>query len=575
MRDYTNRRPSRLSRWESRSFQAPAEGCVCFVRALDCVQSLRMRVLVGFGLSLAAVALWPRSALATPPEERPPAGRLQPSPQDTPWGVPPPKPVEAPTEQDPDASQPQDSGEDNPPSDQPDAPNGDTDETPRPNVSEPEVADPGDARPDSDVEHERLLEVEKKLGPKQIEVSAAVYGMVVTNVVYLTGTVGPTGESPVFAVPGSTIDDGLATDGQFLITARQSRFGLQGSVQITPRVDIKGMIEVDFFGLHENEGPTSVLQPGLRLRLGKLDVGDARFRFIAGQDWSVVTPRLPTSLSHMVVAPHTFAGAVWGRLPQITFAFRQPVGKADSALGEPKFTLQISVARNFSGEGFGGGITRFDKPDPGTLGRLPVGQMRVAFDSKVFSLGAGGHIGRENHQVARLDADGNLTTIDDHVPTWMVTGDLKLASKWVWFAGQGYYGHNINGMLSNQGVRFDRWSADEIDPADPRVGQPRDVVDLPGAGGWVELGASLGTEKVKLVASGGADVGDRQLVAVGSRWLNTGMLAALIYAPISQFDMSLEYQRIMSFYRGASDDSPLRETRGNNDFVAASFRFKF
>lgn len=541
-----------------------------------------MRVL--FGLSFAAVALWPGLVGAAAPEQ-PPPGRLQPHSGDVPWGVPPP------AEQPESPEHPHDELETPPEAVQPQEPDSDSDPDPdpatdehasphnpepaTPDPSEPEVADPGDARPDGELQHENLLAIEKRLGPKQIEVSAAVYGMVVTNVVFNTGTVGPTGESPVFASPGSTIGDGLATDGQFLITARQSRFGLKGAVQISQRVDIKGMIEVDFFGLHENEGPTSVLQPGVRLRLAKLDVGDDRFRFIAGQDWSVVTPRLPTSLAHMVVAPHTFAGAVWGRLPQVTFAYRQPVAKADSPLGDPKFTLQVSVVRNFSGEGFGGGITRFDKPDPGTLGLLPVGQMHIGFQSKVFSIGAGGHIGRETHQVARLDADGSLTTIDDHVPTWMVTGDLKLASKWLWLAGQGYYGRNINGMLSNQGVRFDRWSADELDPADPRVGQARDVVDLPGGGGWVEIGALLGTEKVQLVASGGADVGDRQLVAVGSRWLNTGVLATLIYAPIAQFDMALEYHRIMSFYRGASDDAPVRETRGNNDFVAASFRFKF
>ncbi|HLT35428.1 MAG TPA: hypothetical protein VK034_04060, partial [Enhygromyxa sp.] len=424
-------------------------------------------------------------------------------------------------------------------------------------------------------DHEHLIAVEKQLGPKRIDTYAAAYGFVMANVVFDTGTVGPTGESPVFAIAGSAIGEGLPTDGQFLITARQSRFGFKGALQITERVDINGLIEVDFFGLHENEGPTAVIQPGVRMRLAKLEVGDQRFRFIAGQDWSVVTPRLPTSLSHTVVAAHSFGGAVWGRLPQVTFAFRQPFGGADSRLGEPAFTLKISAARHFSGDGFGGGITRFDRPDPGTLSLLPVAQMHVGIDSKVLSIGVGGHLGRETHQVARLAEDGSLTTIDDQVPSWMATADLKLASKWVWFATQGYYGRNINGMLSNQGVRFDLWSADAIDPADPRVGQPRDVVDLPGAGGWAEIGALLGTEKVQLVASGGADVGDRELVAIGGRWLNTGILTALIYAPIPQFDMSLEYQRIMSFYRGSSDDAPVSETRGNNDFVATSFRFKF
>ena len=505
---------------------------------------------------------------ATAPEDTtgtggtPTVGRIQPSAQDLPWGTAPPaeSTASSPENADPNAGQPQP---------EPSAP------TPPAPTAVPDPADPGDARPDGESKHENLLAVEKQLGPKQVTVSAAAYGMIVTNVVFDSGTVGPTGESPVFASPGSNIGEGLATDGQFLISARQTRFGLKGAVQITERVDIKGMMEVDFFGLHENEGPTSVIQPGVRLRLAKLDVGDARFRFIAGQDWSVVTPRLPTSLSHMVVAAHTFSGAVWGRLPQVTFVFRQPVGASDSALGDPAFKLQISAARNFSGDGFGGGITRFDKPDPGTLGMLPVAQARVSFESKLFTFGVAGHIGRETYQVARLDADGALTTVDDHVPTWMATADLQIASKWVWLNAQGYYGHNINGMLSGQGVRKDAWAADMIDPADPRVGETRDVVELPGGGGWAEIGARLGTEKVSLVASGGADVGDEDLVAVGGRWLNIGVLGGLIYAPLPQFDMSLEYQRIMSFYRGQTTDAPTTQTRGNSHFAAASFRFKF
>ncbi|GEM_PF-1782731 len=437
-----------------------------------------------------------------------------------------------------------------------------------------QVADPGDGRPDGGQDQEHLLSTTKAIGPKQLQASATAYGMVVANLVYLTGTAGPTGESPVFAVAGSRVDDGLSTDGQLLITGRQSRFGFKGQAQMTERVDVRAQIELDFFGLHENQGPTSVIQPAVRLRLAKLDLGDERFRFIAGQDWSVVTPRLPTSISHMVVAAHTFSGAVWGRLPQLTFVYREAVGAADSPLGKPAFKVQISATRNFSADGFGGGITRLDKPDPGTLGKLPVAQARVSFESERFSIGVGGHLGRETYQVARVDADAGASTIDDHVSTWMATVDLKLAGKWVWLAGQGFYGSNINGMLSGQGVRHDVWTEVETGPDDPRIGEDRDVVGLPGAGGWLEFGAFLGTPKVRLFASGGADVGDREQVAVGGRWLNIGVLCGVIYAPVAMFDMSLEYQRIHSSYR-APDPAAGTPTRGVNDFLATSFRFKF
>lgn len=436
------------------------------------------------------------------------------------------------------------------------------------------VADPGDARMTAPPKADPLLEVEGKIGPKQRPASVAVYGIIAVNAVYDSGTVGPTDDSPIFAPAGSGIGDGLASDGVFLLTARQSRLGARSSVQLTDTLDISGVIEVDFFGLHENAGPGAVIQPSLRLRMAKLEFGNAKHRLIAGQDWSVVTPRLPTSLSHMVVAPHTQSGAVWNRLPQITYKFQQPVAPG-SKLGNARFTLALSVARNFSGDATGGPVIRFDVPDPGTASKLPLGQAHIGFESDMFSIGAGGQIGRETFAVARLDDDNLLITIDDHVPTWMVTGDLQVKTKWVWLAGEGFYGVNINGMLSNQGVRHDTWTTTEVVMTDPRIGLDRDIVSLPGYGGWAEFGALLGTEKVKLVVSGGADVGRRDLVAEGARWLNIGALAGLIYAPFEVFDMSLEYQRIHSYYHRSDPAAALEQRLGVNDYVALTFRFKF
>jgi hypothetical protein len=435
-------------------------------------------------------------------------------------------------------------------------------------------ADAGDARITAPPKEDPLLKVEGKLGPKEMPASVAVYGIVAVNAVYDSGTVGPTDDSPVFTTVGSGVGAGLPSDGVFLITARQSRLGVKGSVQLTEKLDIKGMIEVDFFGLHENAGPGAVIQPGLRLRMAKIDFGSKKHRLVVGQDWSVVTPRLPTSLSHMVVAPHTQSGAVWNRLPQITYWFEQPVAP-NSKLGNAKFKLALSVARNFSGDAFGGPVIRFDIPDPGTASQLPLGQAHLGFESDILSFGVGGSIGRETYQVSRLDDSNDLTTIDDHVPTWMVTGDLQIKTKWVWIAGQGYYGVNINGMLSNQGVRHDVWTTDEVVMTDPRLGLDRDVVSLPGYGGWAEIGALLGTPKVKLVASGGADVGRRDLVAEGARWLNAGFLTGLIYAPFEVFDMSLEYQRIQGYFHRSDPAAPLEQRMGVNDYVAMTFRFKF
>lgn len=438
----------------------------------------------------------------------------------------------------------------------------------------PAVADAGDARPTSPPNPDPLLAAEGKLGPKQMPASVAVYGIIATNAVFDTGTIGPTNDSPVFANPGSGTGGGLASDGVFLLSARQSRLGVRSSVQLTDKLDIQGLIDIDFFGLHENSGPPAVVQSGLRLRLIKLEFGSAKHRMIAGQDFSVISPRLPTSLSHMAIAVHTQAGAIYNRLPQITYLFKQPIDAA-SKLGNARFQLQLSVVRSFSGDALGGGVTRSDLPDPGTSGRLPLGQARVAFESDMLSVGAGGQIGRETYQVARLDGTGGLTTIDDDVPTWLVSGDLQLKTKWVWLTGQGYYGVNINGMLSNQGVRHDAWTVAQVDASDPRLDQDRDVVSLPGYGGWGELGVLLGTPKVKLVGSLGADVGRGDLVAEGARWLNISAFGGIIYAPFDVFDMSAEYQRLQSYYHHADPAAPIEQRLGVNNYIALTFRFKF
>lgn len=454
------------------------------------------------------------------------------------------------------------------------------------------------------------FKVEGDLGKKERTASLTIYGMVVVNAAYNTGTPFPSQEAPIGAVKNSRNGDGLPSDGAFVITARQSRLGLNGKVQISDKVDATGKIETDFFGLHEDVGPGGVPQTGIRLRLAYLDVGGERWRFLAGQNWSVVTPRLPTSIGHMVIALHTFSGAVWNRLPQLAGVFRQPV--SGGILDDAGIVVQLAAARSVSHDGFGArdcpsevsnpnsplrpnpspGVTcrvaRFDDPDQGSLAGFPVGQARVAFESKQFALGVAGHAGAEEWWAAALDGNGEVRTDEQRVATWMVSADLRIAPKWFWINAQGYYGRNINGMFSRQGVRANAWN---VDATDPRAGLPRSFTALPGFGGWLEIGAPLGTDKVKLVTSAGADIGDRDGSLLGESkqvdgpspgvpdggvWAEFGIFAGLIYAPHPNFDMSLEYQRATTVYkRWEAAEAEVFNDFGFNDHISTNFRLKF
>ena len=225
-------------------------------------------------------------------------------------------------------------------------------------------------------------------------------------------------------------------------------------------------------------------------------------------------------------------------------------------------------------------IIRFDKIDPGIWSGLPLGQARVAIESKQFSFGVAGQGGAEKFARAELNADGEAVSVGQVVETWMVSADLQVKLKWFWINAQGYFGYNINGMFSRQGVRGT--PSDVTDPDDPLFDETVDYDSLPGFGGWTEVGFNLGTDQVKLVASGGADVGDKDGditgdgvgVATNGVWLNVGAFGGLIYAPHPNFDMSAEYLRSMTYW-----DVPTGTARslaeGVNDSMSLNFRLKF
>jgi hypothetical protein len=331
-----------------------------------------------------------------------------------------------------------------------------------------------------------------------------------------------------------------------------------------------------------------------RLRLAFAEIGGKRVRFIVGQTWSVVTPRLPTSIGHSAIALHTFAGAVWNRLPQLTLSIRE--GLSAAKLPGSAVSLQVSAVRSVSADGFGGfdcpaevtnppaidhpapqpppscRIVRFDTWDPGSLSRFPAGQMHVSFDSDALSLGVGGHAGAEAWFVTRSTPDGAAKVEKELVPSWMASLDAKVQTKWFWVMGQGYVGANLNGMNSRQGVRETTWSGVAED--DPRFGTARTHAALPTMGGWLELGVPLGTDRVKLVGSVAADVGRRRAVAPGQILAELGAFGGLVVSPHPNVDASLEYVRNVSIYRAGTTYSRAT-TRGFNDNVTFNVRVKF
>lgn len=416
------------------------------------------------------------------------------------------------------------------------------------------------------------------------------YGTAVLNIVHNSGKPAPTAEAPVAAVLGSGYDDEIPGQGSLTLSARQSRFGLRAAASWDERARAESTIEFDLWGLNESNGPGTITQTTIRLRHAFFRIGNERVRLLAGQHWSVVTPRLPTSHGHMAVALHTASGAIWNRLPQLTL-------ELDAPMGESLLTWRLSVARPQSGDG-ARNILRTDQPDPGALSQMPYLQTRVALKTDSVEVGLAGHVGQETYERATgIETEpgfraGEVRYDEVDVMTWLVSADLRATMGPMWLQGQAWAGANVNGLFGRHGVLIDMWDANDTFSAAALSGEIRDVESVFGMGGWGELGVGLGDSGLSLVSSFGIETGDEEDVDYGQSYESWNAFGGLLYKPVSWFDVSAEYLYSRTFYRPdleyrelpgyRVDNDPLRGQapptrmrRGQNNSIALTTRLRF
>lgn len=377
------------------------------------------------------------------------------------------------------------------------------------------------------------LMAEPPADPPTLKVSAVVAG----NMVFNSGTPTPTTDVPAGAALGSLDGDGLPSDGGLTLTARQTKVGLNYFQRIDAQTTAKGVVEADFFGFSETAGPGGVIQttPRLRLAYGALKYG--AFEVRGGQDWSVVSPRTPTSAGHMAVVLHSFGGAIWNRLPQLTL-------RAETA-GDSSFGFALSAARSHSGDA-AAAMTRFEGPEPGTASLIPAGQARVFWKNKNLEFGLAGHFASEKY----VTLNGDVS-----VPSWLGSADVLADFAPVAVAGQGYCGENINGLFSRAGVKKTVDTNESI----------TDITGLGACGGWLEVKVAVGP--ITAVASGSGEFGDEETYGGNAAYQQWDAFGAVAVRPWKPFEVSLEYLRTTTSYKDAAT--------GVNDSVSLNTRFFF
>ncbi|HBT78188.1 MAG TPA: hypothetical protein DEB39_14985 [Planctomycetaceae bacterium] len=272
----------------------------------------------------------------------------------------------------------------------------------------------------------------------------------------------------------------------FHIDPRSTRLGIKADGPGLPGwygSKTRGVVEIDFQGAYTLRNRASLL-----MRKAFVEVYDRKWKFLAGQDWEIISPLFPNTLNYT-------AGAAVGNI-----GFRRAQLRVDRTFYCSPYTrlsLQFGLADNVLRDGFN---------DPANVnpnvGDWPIVEGRIAYsfgagmspngmstNGQPVTIGVSAHIGEQQFDHYRYDDDSR--TRDAHrYRTWSfnldadvpITGTLRLQ-------GELFVGENLGSFEGGvlQGIDLAR----------------RDTVRA--QGGWVGLQYSL-TKRLQL--NGGCLIDD-------------------------------------------------------------------
>jgi hypothetical protein len=319
--------------------------------------------------------------------------------------------------------------------------------------------------------------------------------------------------------------------GSFAATLRQSEIGFETFGPNLAGAKTKADLQIDLAG-----GFTSVpngINAGLvRLRTGTIRMDWANTSVVAGQDAIFFSPNSPTSFASLAIPALSYAGNLWGWIPQIRVEHKVAIGEDSSLI------FQGGILDPVSGET--PGSTYYRQAGPGEASRQPAYASRIGWTRNVFGqplrVGAGGYYSRQNYNFQR------------NVDAWAGMADFDLPfSRHFSFSGEVYRGRALGGLYGGIG-RSVLFSGDPTLPT-------TSIEALNTVGGWAQT-KFRPTSKLEFNAAVGADnpyAGDlkyfRYPQAYGDPALakNQGGFVNMIYRPRSDLLFAAEYRRLRTY----------------------------
>jgi hypothetical protein len=348
----------------------------------------------------------------------------------------------------------------------------------------------------------------------------------------------------------------------FLITARQTRFGLKMSSDWEDW-DLAGGIELDFWGLKGSGANGLAMQSAPRLRRAFFKMTRDNLTFLVGQEWSLFAPLSPASLAHVSIPAFSSCGNLWNRFPQIRFEHRHDLGESGSALFQwaaiRPIGADVATATGTQGEAFGAG----------EYSGMPFfqGRASASFNGDV-TIGFSGHYGQEDWNKAY--PNGNFHT--DKTTTAAAALDFSAEAGTFGLSGEWFMGSNLRMLFSNAHV-WNEWDA---------ASGASKVKEVEANGGWGQLSfkpsgtnfsfnTGAGTEILKeeqvdsLAAGGGAQL-----------WKNLTFFANIMATPMSDVTVAFEYGYLKTTYKyWDALAATFADTDADNSNFNLAFKYDF
>lgn len=308
--------------------------------------------------------------------------------------------------------------------------------------------------------------------------------------------------------------NGSNADNEFGFTARETRLGFELTGPKYNGVEVKGVMEIDFYGADGDERKAEPM-----LRHAFMELKFPSFDLLAGQTWDVISPLNPSTCNYSV---NWMMGNIGYRRPQVRVSKDFSTGESSGL--STSFALSLTGSQDLNIADVEDGK---DSGFPSIQGRIGY---HTNINGKKMEIGFSGHYGEE-------DVDTEYIGHEKNYKSWSANFDMvfPVLSSLI-FKGEAFIGENLDTYLGGIGQGVNTATEEEIGSI----------------GGWGQL-TWIASKKLKFNIGAGIDDPESGDLNQGGRSSNKVYYGNLFYQIIPPVTLGLEYMHVNTDYKNSPD----------------------